>query len=228
MNTSRALSLQAFLTLLLIALMMSGNHIAARLAFNSGMDVATGVASRSGVTAIVLGVIIWWAKVPWRFNRRQARALLFIGLNIGVQSQMLYAAVARLPVALALLAFNTYPLWATLWDRLIYKRRPERSVLLAMPVILLGLALALDVLGAASGLGARDQWALIGEGVAFAVAGAASFGLVRSGPNTKPQAWTVGCAPASQCSWRARSRWPPWPGTAVHTGRKAPPVGLVW
>ena len=178
MNPTRALSLKAFFTLLLIALMMSGNHIAARLAFNSGMDVATGVASRSGVTALVLGVIIWWAKVPWRINRQQARALFFIGLNIGVQSQMLYAAVARLPVALALLAFNTYPLWATLWDRVIYKRRPERAVLLAMPIILLGLALALDVLGAASGLGARAQWALMGEGVAFAVAGAASFGLV--------------------------------------------------
>ncbi len=178
MTPTRALSLKAFVTLLLIALMMSGNHIAARLAFNSGMDVATGVASRSGVTALVLGVIIWWAKLPWRINRQQARALLLIGLNIGVQSQMLYAAVARLPVALALLAFNTYPLWATLWDRLIYKRRPERSVLLAMPVILFGLALALDVLGAASGLGARDQWALMGEGVGYAVAGAASFGLV--------------------------------------------------
>ena len=32
-----------------------------------------------------------------------------------------------------------------------------RAMLIAMPVILLGLALALDVLGAASGLGASGQ-----------------------------------------------------------------------
>ena len=46
-----------------------------------------------------------------------------------------------------------------------------------MPVILIGLALALDVLGASSGLGAAGQWGRIGVGVAFALAAAATFGL---------------------------------------------------
>ena len=50
-------------------------------------------------------------------------------------------------------------------------------MLIAMPVILIGLALALDVFGAASGLGAAGQWARIGAGVAFALAAAATFGL---------------------------------------------------
>ena len=50
-------------------------------------------------------------------------------------------------------------------------------MLVAMPVILVGLALALDVFGAASGLGAQGQWARIGAGVAFALAAAATFGL---------------------------------------------------
>jgi drug/metabolite transporter (DMT)-like permease len=85
--------------------------------------------------------------------------------------------VARLPVALALLAFNTYPLWTALWARLVYGHRPEPRVVRAMPVMLLGLALALDVLGAASGLGTAGQWARIGIGVAFALAAAATFGL---------------------------------------------------
>jgi drug/metabolite transporter (DMT)-like permease len=101
-----------------------------------------------------------------------------IGVMIGTQSQLLYGAVSRLPVALALLAFNTYPLWAALWNRVFYGQPPERQVLLTMPVILAGLALALDVAGAASGLGARQQWAVMGEGVAFAMASAASFGMV--------------------------------------------------
>ena len=54
---------------------------------------------------------------------------------------------------------------------------PSARVLLAMPVMLLGLALALDVFGAASGLGAAGQWSRIGAGVAFALAAAATFGL---------------------------------------------------
>lgn len=171
------LSPLAFATLLLIALMMGANHIAARLAFNDGLDVATAVAARSLATALVVALIVLGAGVSRRIDRRQARGLLAAGLLVGLQSQCLYAAVARLPVALALLAFNTYPLWAALWDRLFYRRAPERAVLLAMPAILLGLMLSLDVLGAASGLQAGESWARLGHGVGFALAAAAAFGL---------------------------------------------------
>ena len=45
------------------------------------------------------------------------------------------------------------------------------------PSILLGLVLALDVLGAASGLGAAGQWREIGAGVGYALAASATFGL---------------------------------------------------
>ncbi len=174
---TRALSLAAFLTLMLIALMMGANHVGARLAFNAGMDVATGVAVRSWATACVVVLIVWWGKVPWRANGAQRRGLLLAGLAIGVQSQCIYSSVARLPVALALLVFNTYPLWTAFWDRVLYGRRTERAVLQAMPVILLGLAMALDVMGASSGLGAADQWQQMGVGVAFALTAAAVFGL---------------------------------------------------
>ena len=171
------LSGTAFATLLLIAFMMGSNHVAARLAFNDGVDVATAVAARSGVTALVVGLLLLQQRVPLQLLPRHRRALPLIGLLVGVQSLCLYSSVARLPVALALLAFNTYPLWTALWARLVYRHRPEPRVLQAMPVMLLGLALALDVLGAASGLGAAVQWARIGIGVAFALAAAATFGL---------------------------------------------------
>ena len=175
---TRALSLSAFLTLLLIGLMMGANHVAARVAFGSGLDVATAVAVRSGITALVVGLLIRWARVPLiDLSSRQKGALLLIGTLIGLQSQCLYSSVARLPVALALLAFNTYPLFTAMWDRVLYKNAPSRAMVLTMPVILLGLGLALDVMGAASGLGAGTQWAQMGAGVAFALAAAASFGL---------------------------------------------------
>lgn len=175
--SARALSLGAFATLLLIALMMGANHVAARIAFNNGVDVATAVVVRSAVTAAVIMAILLAQGVRISFSARHKRMLPVIGLLIGIQSLCLYSAVARLPVALALLAFNTYPIWTALWAWVVYRQRPERAMLIAMPVILLGLALALDVLGAASGLGASGQWSRIGAGVAFALAAAATFGL---------------------------------------------------
>ena len=174
---SKAISGTAFATLLLIALMMGANHVAARIAFNNGVDVATAVVFRSVITALVIAVILALQRAPVHFSPRHKRMLPLIGLLIGVQSLCLYSAVARLPVALALLAFNTYPIWTALWAWLLYRQVPERALLVAMPVILLGLALALDVFGAASGLGASGQWARIGAGVGFALAAAGTFGL---------------------------------------------------
>ena len=175
--TTRALSSAAFATLLLIALLMAANHVAARLAFDHGADVVTAVTFRSFFTALAVGVLLLVQRVPSSFSPRQRKALPLIGLLISVQSLFLYSAVARLPVALALLAFNSYPLWTALWALVLYRHRPERGLLLVMPVILIGLVLALDVFGAASGLGAAGQWAEIGSGVAFALAAAATFAL---------------------------------------------------
>ena len=158
-STPRALSGVAFTTLLVIALMMGANHVAARFAFNSGVDVVTAISVRSLVTAFAVGLIVWQQRVPLALSLERKRHLPAIGVFIAIQSFCLYSAVARLPVALALLAFNTYPLSTALWARVLYKQRPQREVLLAIPVILFGLALALDVLGAASGLGAVAHWA---------------------------------------------------------------------
>jgi drug/metabolite transporter (DMT)-like permease len=177
LSTGSALPGAAFAILLLIAFMMGANHVAARMAFDHGLDVATAVTFRSGITALVVSLLVLVQRVPIHLTPRHRRSLPAIGLLIGLQSLCLYSSVARLPVALALLAFNTYPLWTALWARVVYGHRPEPRVLRAMPVMLLGLALALDVLGAASGLGASAQWGRIGTGVAFAMAAAAMFGL---------------------------------------------------
>ncbi|MDX1331048.1 MAG: DMT family transporter [Burkholderiaceae bacterium] len=176
-SKTTALSGVAFLTLLAIALMMGANHVAARLAFNSGADVLTAITFRSLCTAFVIGVIVWQQGVSLGLTQQQKRFLPLIGLLIGVQSFCLYSAVARLPVALALLAFNTYPLTTALWARLLYRQETPIAVTRAVPVILIGLALALDVLGAASGLGVEAHWSEIGVGAAFALGASLSFGL---------------------------------------------------
>ena len=174
---ARALSTAAFATLMLIAALMGANHVAARLAFNHSVDVPTAVSFRSGATALVVGALLLIQRVPLALTARQRKALPLIGVLIAIQSLCLYSAVARLPVALALLVFNSFPLMTALWARVLYRHRPERALLIAMPVILLGLVLALDVLGAASGLGAAGQWREIGAGVAFALGASTTFGL---------------------------------------------------
>jgi len=176
-ETSKSLTTTAFATLLLIAFMMGANHVAARLAFNNGVDVVTAVSFRSVLTAVVVGLILWQQKVQIQIESNHKKYMLIIGGLIAVQSVCLYSSVARLPVALALLAFNTYPLSTAFWARVLYKHQAEKVVLWSMPILLLGLALALDVLGAASGLSAAEHWSQIGAGVAFALAASATFGL---------------------------------------------------
>ncbi len=176
--THQALSPRAFAMLLLLACMFGANHVAARIALDHGLGVATAVAVRSGVTAVVVAAIVLLNRVPLRLSKRHWQVMPVIGLLVSVQSVCLYSAVARIPVGLALLAFNTYPLWTALAAWLLYRHRPERAMLIAMPVILIGLALALDVVGAASGLGAAAHWAEMGTGVGFAVLAGATFGLV--------------------------------------------------
>ncbi len=175
---SPTISLRAFVTLLLLACTFGANHVAARVAFDHGVDVATAVAVRSLGTALVVALIVWANRVSLHMSTRHWRFMLLIAGLVCIQSVCLYSAVARIPVGLALLAFNTYPLWTSLAAFVIYKQRPERAVLIAMPLILVGLALALDVSGAASGAGTLQRWSDIGGGVAFAVVSAACFGLV--------------------------------------------------
>ncbi len=167
----------AFASLLLVALLYAANHVAARLAFDHGSDVLTAITVRSGCTAAVVWFIVRWRHLRLELLPGQAGWLLALGLLVSVQSFGLYSAVARLPVALALLAFNTYPLWTALWARLWLGQRTEPAVLKTMPFILIGLMLSLDVFGQSSGLSPAQQWQSIGAGVLFALLGSASFGL---------------------------------------------------
>ncbi len=90
-----------------------------------------------------------------------------------MQSYCLYSAVALIPVALALLAFQTFPMLLALISWVGGGERPSRRVLLAMPVALVGLAFALDVWGKSGDLAGR--WAEVGAGVLWALGASVSF-----------------------------------------------------
>ncbi|MEO7150814.1 MAG: EamA family transporter, partial [Burkholderiaceae bacterium] len=62
--------------------MMGANHVAARIAFDHGVDVATAVTFRSAITASVVGALLFWQRVPVQLTARHRRALPAIGVLI--------------------------------------------------------------------------------------------------------------------------------------------------
>jgi drug/metabolite transporter (DMT)-like permease len=167
------------LVLLAIAATFGANHVAARLAFDHGVNVSTAVAVRSLGTALFVLALLRLSRVSLRIPGPTLRRGLLIGVLIAVQSYCLYSAVARIPVALALLAFNTFPIMLGLVSWLAGGERPARRTLVAMPVALLGLSIALDVAGignrAVAGSGA--SFAAMLPGVGFALGASVCFGV---------------------------------------------------
>jgi drug/metabolite transporter (DMT)-like permease len=159
--------------MMVIATVFGSNHIAARFAFDHGANVTAAVSVRSAGTALFVLALLLAARVPLRVGPGARGPALAAGLLLSVQSYCIYSSVARIPVALALLAFNTHPMALSLLSWATGGERPARRVLVAMPVALAGLALALDVAGRAGDVAGR--WAEIGAGVLWATGASLSF-----------------------------------------------------
>lgn len=82
----RMLSPQALLTLLLVACMFGATHVAARVAADHGVDVATAVAVRSLATAAVVALPVRRHRVPLALNARQRRVMPAIGVLVTLKS----------------------------------------------------------------------------------------------------------------------------------------------
>lgn len=170
----------AIVLMMAITFCFASNHVAARFAFEHGTNVVTAVTVRSAGTALIVFCLLRFLGIPFRLAPELRGRALLIGLALSVQSFCLYSAVARIPVALALLAFNTCPLMLTLISWGAGVEAPPKRALWAMPAALCGLALALDV-GGATGNGHFDvaqRWVEIGAGVGFALAAALAFAVV--------------------------------------------------
>jgi drug/metabolite transporter (DMT)-like permease len=167
---------QGVALMLLIATVFASNHIAARFAFDDGLGVTTAVVVRSFATAACLFGLIAFFKVPINLSRAVMGRGMVIGCLIAWQSYCLYSAVARIPVALALLVFNTFPIIMALMSWMLGGEQPKKRTWIAMPIVLIGLTLALDVVGK---LGSMDEissrWSDIGSGVLFGLMASLSF-----------------------------------------------------
>ena len=164
------------LLLMAIATTFGANHIFARVAFDHGTSVSTAVAVRSAGTALFVLVLLRIQGVSLKLAAATRWRAAGIGALIALQSWLIYSAVARIPVALALLAFNTYPLLFVLISSAMGTERLSARTLVTMPVALIGLALALDVAGNSGDMAGR--WAEIGAGVSFALGAAVTFATV--------------------------------------------------
>lgn len=156
-----------------MATVFGSNHVAARIAFEHGANVTTAVAFRSSGTALVVLALLLLGGTPLKVDARTLARAVVIGALLSVQSYCLYSAVALIPVALALLAFQTFPMVLALLSWLSGGDRPSRRVRVAMPVALAGLALALDVAGRSGDFAGR--WSEIGAGVLWALGASLSF-----------------------------------------------------
>ena len=163
--------------LLLLGVVFASNHIAARFAFDHGTGLVTAVLVRSGVTALILLGVVLWLKAPLKLASYNVpkRWIWALGALIALQSLLLYSAVARIPVALALLVFNLFPALFTLLNWLLGGPRPSLRTVGLIGLIVFGLALALDLPSqlAKPGAGSPQFWL----GVAFGFGAASVFAV---------------------------------------------------
>jgi len=161
-----------------IAVLFASNHVAARVAFDHGASVVAAVTVRSAATALAVALLLRATGASWRLPAAARRRVVPVGLLLSVQSVCLYAAVARLPVALALLVFNTFPILLALLSWASGGERPQRRTVLALPVILVGLVLALDVPAVLGPAGRPiEDPARFAAGVGFGLGAAAAFSV---------------------------------------------------
>jgi len=131
--------------LLGVASAFASNHLCARIAFDHGASVATGVSVRATFTALFLFFMMRLQGVRIAIPRGLRGPTLVAGVLIATQSYTLYSAVAIIPPALALLVFQTSPMLYVLLTWALGKERPRWSALPPMILALVGLALALNV-----------------------------------------------------------------------------------
>ncbi|MGQ0654249.1 MAG: DMT family transporter [Betaproteobacteria bacterium] len=160
--------------LLGVSMCFSMNHIGARIGFDHGASVAAGVALRATSCALLLLGVIKLQGVAFAVPRELRGRALLAGALITSQSYCLFSAVASIPPALALLVFQTSPMFYVLLTWALGKEKPSWGALPPMLLALAGLVLALDLDPAR--LDAR--WSEIGVGTAWALGGGASMTVV--------------------------------------------------
>jgi drug/metabolite transporter (DMT)-like permease len=157
-----------------VASLFASNHLCARIAFDHGASVATGVSVRATFTTLALLVLMRFQGVPLAIPSELRLRTLLAGLLIAAQSYCLYSAVAIIPPALALLVFQTSPMLYVILTWALGREAPRWSALVPMALALAGLALALNLRPTHF----DADWAAVRAGVGWAFASGACMAVV--------------------------------------------------
>ncbi|WP_030173919.1 EamA family transporter [Spirillospora albida] len=181
-----------------------GGTVAGRL-FAGGADPLEVVAVRTWIAAAGLALLLPWRRRAWRKAgprvasgavRAGWRPTIGFGIAVAVANAGLFLAIARLPVAVALVLQNLAPALVVAWTAMAARRVPPARVVIGLAAALAGVGLVvelptaplsdLDLVGvlfalltaaavaAFSGLGgaaARGRGALAATTWAFAISG---------------------------------------------------------
>ena len=145
---------------------MGANHVAARLAFNNGVMFAAVVFSQQRPPATILFAVIRLQGVLFRFDALTPPTPLRAAdrrADRSAEPDYLFLGRAVAGGAGAAGVQHLSALRRVLGSRALRQNGPTARCCWRMPVILFGLALALDVAGAASRPGRRAHWAKIGR-----------------------------------------------------------------
>ncbi|GIZ11283.1 DMT family transporter [Pseudomonas sp. NCCP-436] len=165
----------AVLTLAMVAWLFAGNHVAARIAFDHNTGLLLAMLCRAGVTLVALAALVLCRREPLKLGRSTWNWQILLGLLITIQSFCIYSAVARIPVALALLVVNLSPMLLALLSWALGGPAPTRQAIGIMGMILFGLVLVLDIpTRLTAGISADSQWL---TGILFGLTAATAFSV---------------------------------------------------
>lgn len=158
---------------MLVALMGASSNISARLSFDEGTGLLLALLGRTAITWLLMAGISQWRSQSLKVPRRQIPWVVLLGLAVTMQGFGMYMALSRIPVALALLVVNCFPMLLVLLTWWLNGRRLTLQAAVIMLGMIAGLLIALEV---PRWVTAQDQfgqdWA---AGVAFALVSACSF-----------------------------------------------------
>ncbi|HET8905321.1 MAG TPA: DMT family transporter [Saccharospirillum sp.] len=145
-NVSQHLSRPlAIAVLVFAACLFAANHVAARVAFDDGTGVLLAILTRGSIAFLMMFSLVIAQRHRLVIPPGKRRWQLVLGVMIAGQSLCLYSAVARIPVAVALLLVNTWPILYALLTWVLGGRRPTMRLAVVMVVILIGLVMVLDL-----------------------------------------------------------------------------------
>lgn len=145
-DVTQPLSRPLAITILLsAACLFAANHVAARVAFDDGTGVLLAILTRGSIAFLMMVSLVIAQRHRLVIPAGKRRWQLILGVMIAGQSLCLYSAVARIPVAVALLLVNTWPILYALLTWALGGRRPSVRFTAIMVVILIGLNMVLDL-----------------------------------------------------------------------------------